>query len=340
MEGAATMVSRKGRPDAYLDRTPYMITCNTWPWCRFLQSEHVTAFRNRCSIYKVQTAPWMADYAEEGDLDPRAWLCLVARATTSTPANSDNEDDMETEEEEQQESNKLAEDQQETEKAQKQPVNRKLIFDSPTSSVEVIPPTPKEKTNQAIQMQRKILEQNGGALPIPLSDSDSDLDCDCDETDKEDSLANISDAENLFGHYDVDYRPPSRCSCGCEDDIDTEAEAEARAEMAVEWMREQLTDIAQNNILSHQGFIISQHDWRKFQDMANRELIFLDIQTPPEGETYNDMVANVAKELFDIEYCNNHNVQMDYKVSNTGYLAAVTAGYKVSSIDKMEPKQE
>ncbi|KAL9977610.1 hypothetical protein ACROYT_G015033 [Oculina patagonica] len=36
-----------GLPYAYLPQIPYLISCNTWLWCRFMEEEHIWALRNR-----------------------------------------------------------------------------------------------------------------------------------------------------------------------------------------------------------------------------------------------------------------------------------------------------
>lgn len=77
MEGIDMQVHRKGLCDAYLKRTPYMITCNTWPWCRFMQDEHIKAFRNRAFIVRCEQEDYLARFMEGGDLDPRVWLDIL-----------------------------------------------------------------------------------------------------------------------------------------------------------------------------------------------------------------------------------------------------------------------
>ncbi len=77
MEGAIMCVHRKGLTDAYLKRTPYVITANIWPWCRFLEDDHIRAFKNRSYIVRCETDDQLAVYAEGGDLDPRVWLHVL-----------------------------------------------------------------------------------------------------------------------------------------------------------------------------------------------------------------------------------------------------------------------
>lgn len=69
--------SQKGLPDEMLPRTPYLAAFNTWPWARILNQAHIQAFKNRCLIYTVQKADWLADFVEEGDLNPLAWLEIL-----------------------------------------------------------------------------------------------------------------------------------------------------------------------------------------------------------------------------------------------------------------------
>lgn len=90
MEGIDMQVHRKGLPDAYLKHTPYMITCNTWPWCRFMQEEHVRAFRNRAYIIQCEADDYLAKFADGGDLDPRVWLDIL----NNQPTPADNEGDI------------------------------------------------------------------------------------------------------------------------------------------------------------------------------------------------------------------------------------------------------
>ena len=85
MEGAPTPVPRKGKVEAYLERTPYLITCNTWPWCRFLDDVHVRAFRNCCLIYRVDKCEALAEFAEEGELNPEARLKIMKEFEENAP---------------------------------------------------------------------------------------------------------------------------------------------------------------------------------------------------------------------------------------------------------------
>lgn len=79
MEGGEVVVPRKGKSDTHLPRTPYLISCNAWPWCRFVQREHVQAFRSRCFIYHVSKAHWLEKYNGLGQIDPRAWITVLSR---------------------------------------------------------------------------------------------------------------------------------------------------------------------------------------------------------------------------------------------------------------------
>lgn len=81
VEGVDVTVHRKGLPDAYLRHTPYIITANTWPWCRFLDKDHVwTSGIGALSI-------GLPEFAEGVDLHPRVWLDIL----DGKPAPADNE---------------------------------------------------------------------------------------------------------------------------------------------------------------------------------------------------------------------------------------------------------
>lgn len=69
--------SQKGLPDEILGRTPYLAAFNIWPWARILNQAHIQALKNRCLIYSVQRADWLADYTEDGDINPLAWLEIL-----------------------------------------------------------------------------------------------------------------------------------------------------------------------------------------------------------------------------------------------------------------------
>ena len=77
MERADMTVHRKGLTDAYLKHNPYFITCNTWPWCRFLEEAHIRAFKNRSYIIRCETDSKPEVFADGGDLDPRVWLDIL-----------------------------------------------------------------------------------------------------------------------------------------------------------------------------------------------------------------------------------------------------------------------
>ena len=355
MEGAATMVARKGRPDAYLDRTPYMITCNTWPWCRFLQNEHRQAFINRCLIYKVKTAPWMAEFSEEGDLDPRAWLCIIARAVTKdlhrTDTDSYNDSDTEADEEVEEitssmitqpptpETNKHR---AELEEAENPPCKKKLHFTTkgedsdwdcdchspynPEATPRTPPNTP-DNTAEAIAEHNRLLKIYGGG---GTAQDYEDMPCDQLSPSispmEEEFMAKLSDS--------------FQCSCGCEDcpeqnedipsGISSETESEEDMVPPTPTPQPELPPIKtqdQAPILSGQGFLIKPHIWEEYLQLANKELIFHEITPDKYTDTgYQDILHKVAKELFDIDFAKKHNIQINFKVSNVGYLAALTSG--------------
>ena len=78
-EGKPCSISLKGLPDEILPRTPYIAACNTWPWIRITQRAHVDTFKSRCKVYEVKYGNWLAEYSEEGDIDPSAWLEIMLK---------------------------------------------------------------------------------------------------------------------------------------------------------------------------------------------------------------------------------------------------------------------
>lgn len=78
-EGKPCSISLKGLPDEILPRTPYIAACNTWPWVRITQRAHVDAFKTRCKVYEIKYGSWLAEYSEEGDIDPSAWLQIMLK---------------------------------------------------------------------------------------------------------------------------------------------------------------------------------------------------------------------------------------------------------------------
>ena len=122
------------------------------------------------------------------------------------------------------------------------------------------------------------------------------------------------------------------CSCGCEDCPENNSDSdEEKAANAADYLNEMLEDLKTPNeapMLSHQGFLIPNNVWEEYLQLANKELLFHEVVVDPNdiNATYKDIVKNVAKELFDIDYCQKHNLKMDYNLSNLGYLASMTSG--------------
>lgn len=73
MGGEPVMIQVKCKPQAYLDRTPVVITCNTYPWCAVGGGP---IYEARCLMYKnLRELSWLAGYTKK--IHPRVWLYYV-----------------------------------------------------------------------------------------------------------------------------------------------------------------------------------------------------------------------------------------------------------------------
>lgn len=73
MGGEPVMIQVKCKNQAYLDRTPVVITCNTFPWCSVGGGP---IYEARCTMYKnLREMSWLANYTKK--IHPRVWLYYV-----------------------------------------------------------------------------------------------------------------------------------------------------------------------------------------------------------------------------------------------------------------------
>lgn len=73
MGGEPTMVQVKCKPQAHLDRTPMVITCNSFPWCAVGGDQ---IYKAQCLVYKnLKEQKWLKDNTKK--THPRVWKYYV-----------------------------------------------------------------------------------------------------------------------------------------------------------------------------------------------------------------------------------------------------------------------
>lgn len=78
MEGGKTQVNRKGKESIEMERVPYIVTCNSYPWAGIPNYSDKEAFKNRCIIYDVKPTPAFQKY--HGEIHPEAWRTIIDKA--------------------------------------------------------------------------------------------------------------------------------------------------------------------------------------------------------------------------------------------------------------------